>query len=392
MCTSTSEPVILTAALIQLGSIAVERNTPEQCLAIQEIPNSVLRVLVFRDQYSGAWTDLLQGPVKMLLAEAPFDQLAAADVLDIWDRQYLSLRMRKEKPEHADLFIFSVRLADSVCTQVLKQSGTDGKYMEPRTQDGCEPCPGYQVIWLPRRTFSEARVAQTATPQNTTLVRNGDRYGLRVTPKDAEAVHGLHRPELQFLQASDLKKYKMGPTPYGTSKQSIATLCNKWGWSARPVGPQGQTADRTGTMWAMQASCPPPAWIFQLAHGDILISAEDAPLQAQVKPQPVLASQKTIQSLKQQSPASSAEDPWAHYDPWKANGRAKELSVGQVTSIEANLERKLLAQLKPEDAPMHATVDARVSTLEQQMEQLSATVTSFQQGQQQQNQQVQQFG
>ena len=391
ICTSTSEPVILTAALVQLGSIAVERNTPEQCLAIQEIPNSVLRVLVFRDQFSGSWSELLQSPVKKILAAAPFDEIAPADVLEVWDRQYLTLRMRKDKPEHSEIFAFNVRLTDAVCSQILKQSGSNGLFFEPRSQDGREPHHGFQVVWMPRKTFSEARVAQTATPQHTTLVRNGDRYGLRVTPTDAEAVHSLHRPELQFLEGTDLKRYKMGPMPYGTSKQSIMTLCKKWGWSARPVGPQGQTLDRSGTMWAMQASSHPPAWVYQLAHGDILISAEDVAPPTLAKPQPVLASQKTMQSLKQHGPAESSEDPWAHYDPWKSGNRNnKELSVGQVTSIEANLERKLIAKLANEDAPMHPSVDARVTNLEQKMEQLSANLTTFQQGQQQQNQQVQQ--
>ena len=389
VCTVTNEPVIVTAALVQLGAMAVERNTPEQCPAIQEVPNSVLRVLVFRDQYPTKWADFCQGPAKHVLERPPFDQIASSEVLDVWDRQYLSLRMRREKPEHAELFSCNVRLADQVCQQVLQQSGVDGTYFEPRTQDGRSPHPGFQVVWLPRKTFGEAKVAQTSTAQGTMLVRNGDRYGLRVKPDEAEKVHQLHRPELQFLQGSDLKKYKMGPLPYGSTKQSIMTLCKRWGWQARPIGPQGQTADRCGTMWALQAAQNPPSWVYQLAHGDVLISPEDVTVQQQARPIPVLASQKTLQSLTQPAAAVSQDDPWLHYDPWKGTGKTKELSVGQVTSIEANVEKRVMAKIQSEDATMTA-VDSRVNALEQQLEQLSSSVTAFQQGQTQQNQQVQQ--
>ena len=378
VCTTTSEPVIVTAALVQLGATAVERNMPDQCIAIQEVPNSVLRVLVFRDQFPGQWKDFASGPVKIILDHAPFDQVAASDVLDIWDRQFLSLRMRKEKPSDAELFVFNVRLADTVCGAVLSESGRDGLYYEPRSQDGREPHPGFQVVWLPRKSCGEAKVAQTATSQTTTLVRNGDRYGLRVKPEDAEAVHQQHRPELQFLQGSDLKKFKMGPMPYGSTKQSIMNLCKRWGWQARPIGPQGQTADRSGTMWALQSAQSPPSWVYQLAHGDVLISPEEVAAQPVAQPMSVLASQKTLMSLKQPHQAPTSDDPWLHHDPWKSTARPKELSVGQVHSIEANLEKKLIAKLQPGDANM-SEVDERVSVLEQQIEQLTTSVQAFQQ-------------
>ena len=224
-----------------------------------------------------------------------------------------------------------------------------------------------------------------------TLVRSGDRYGLRVENQLAEKVHQIHRPDLQFLQGTDLKRYKMGPMPYGSTKQSIVNICNKCGWVARPIGPQGQTIDRSGTMWAMQAANPPASWIYQLAHGDVLISPEENAPAEHIPQVQVLASTKTLQSLKQKSLAEVKNDPWLHTDPWKQQTptKGREVSVGQVAAIESQVEKRVLAKTTEADASM-SNVDSRVTQLEQQLEKMQGDMQTFQQQQVSQNQTVQQ--
>ena len=246
-----------------------------------------------------------------------------------------------------------------------------------------------------RRIFVKQFVARQTTDIPTTLVRSGNRYGLRVAHHKAEEVHNVHRPDLLYLPGADLKKYRVAPLPFGSTKQSITNLFQKVGWKARPIGPQGQTKDRQGTQWLVQASEDPTHSVYQLAHGDILITPEmvgNAESNAKDPSGSVVASQKRIQSLKSHSSwqvdaAQGKPDPWGKHDPWQSRSQ-KEISVGQMASIQANLEASLDRKLQERsgDVAMQDEVENRVQALEQQVQQLTTNVQGYQQQQNQHNQ------
>ena len=93
-----------------------------------------------------------------------------------------------------------------------------------------------------------------------------------------------------------------------------------------------------------------------------------------------------MQSLKgpwQLAAQQGKEDPWKHRDPWQ-NGSSKELSVGQVASLQANLEAMVDRKLQDkgvDDSNMTDDVDQRVQSLETQVSQLTQNMQSFQQQQ-----------
>ena len=341
-CNATQEPVILTVAMYQIGKQEVSRNLPQQCVEIEEVENQVLRILVFRDQHCNEWDEFVKGPVKMLMNMVPFRDLPPQAILDVWDRQFVNLRMQKESPIDSKVFVVNMRILKEHASDIMNTSGTSGVFVEPRTSNGRQPDDNYQVIWLPKKNFSEASVAKQVTKVNAVLVRYGDKYGLRVRNDHAEQVHAEHRPDLQYLDGTALKKYRVGPLPYGSTKQSIINAFAKWGWAARPVGPQGQSGDRSGTMWLVQSTSDPSHWVFQMHHGDVLISPESSVQSASVRPT-VIASAKTIQCLKEASKPAGVRkdipDPWMHKDPWQSYASSsKELSVGQVATMQAQLE------------------------------------------------------
>ena len=148
-------------------------------------------------------------------------------------------------------------------------------------------------------------------------------------------------------------------------------------------------------LWILQASEDPSHWVYQLAHGDVLITPMENARAAEPQQVAVLASAKTLQTLKlgvkDQTHDDAQEDPWTHYDPWQGPvaKTSKELSVSQFAAMEANLEQKLATKLRPADTDMSA-VDTRVMELEQKVEQLAATVQTNQVHSQQQAQSVQQ--
>ena len=394
-CRETNEPMLITCALVQLGVKEVSRNIPSQCLAVQEVANTVIKVMVYKDQYGDTWDSFVEKPVKTLLAQAPFDQIDPQSILDVWDRQYLNTKLGKTAVKDASLFAVSIRVDASVAEQIVNHSGKDGKYFEPRNSNGRQPSHLYQVIWLYQKTYGEAMLARQTTETATTLVRNGDRYGLRVLNEEAEKVHKSHRPDLQFLPGAELRKYRLAPIPYGSTKQSLSAIFKKWQWPARPVGPQGQTADRSGMVWLVQASEEPSHWIYQLAHGDVLITQEpQGNVTSKEVRSEVMASQKTLQTLQQKIHPWQIEaqkgnpDPWRHKDPWQsAASSSREISVGQIAAIQSNLEAVLEKKIQERsDVNMTDDVEHRVQDLESQMQQMANNMQQYQQQQTQHNQ------
>eukprot|EP00438_Fugacium_kawagutii_P004348 Skav207885 [mRNA] locus=scaffold664:548451:552944:- [translate_table: standard] len=391
-CRATEEPMLFTAALLQLGQKAVARNVPHQIMEVQQVPNSVIRAVIYRDQLGGVdWDTFIRKPVKCILDSPPFVKEDAELILDVWDRQFLSNRLTKTTPETAHAFSVNLRLSKALAQRVMEASGNEGRFFEPRTEDGRKPLGDFQVVWLPKRSYAQAVVCQKTTTVPVSLVRNQDRYGLRALMAQAEAVHRQHRPEVQWIPGVELQRFRAGPWPFGSTKNSIVQICKKWGWNARPIGPVQQSADRSGCVWVMVASEPPSHWIYHLQHGDILISAEKDAQAATPVLAPVMASARTEQSLAKPSEPTKdrKDDPWVHRDPWQQNHTGKELSVGQMQAIEKSLEARLMEKIQQTDSPMEP-VDQRMTDLEAKVESLQASVAQQQTAQQQHNQTVQQ--
>ena len=394
-CNATGEPMLVTAALLQLGGKQVSRNVPAKCLEIKEVENAVLKVMVYKDQYAQDWATFIDKPVRQLLQLPPFDQVAPQDVLDVWDRQYLNHRLAKTPVQDATLFAVCIRVTKQVANTLMEQGGKDGIYLEPRNPTGRLPDQSCQVIWLHKKSYPEAMLAKQTTSNGPTLVRSGDRYGLRVNQTHAESVHAMHRPDIAFVPGAEMKRFKVAPVPYGTTKQSLSAVFQQWGWQARPIGPQGQTKDRLGMIWGVVAATQPTHWVYQLAHGDVLITPEETPQSSNIhKGPPVVASEKTLQSLSKPVPTWQTEakkglpDPWKHYDPW-SNNQTRELSNGQVASIQASLEAVIDRKLQDRhgaDDGMGDDMEQRVQVLEQQVNQLTQNVNTFQQQQTHHNQ------
>eukprot|EP00438_Fugacium_kawagutii_P026185 Skav211359 [mRNA] locus=scaffold677:324547:329223:- [translate_table: standard] len=390
-CRTTSEPMLVTMATFQIGAKQIVRNMPMQCPEVPQVDNQVMRLVAFQDQWQGSWADFAKGPVKAILAHEMFADIPRDSVLDVWDRQFLSNRMTRSQPDSAMSFAVNMRLTIAQAKLVHEASGTSGLYAEPRTADGRSPDPKFQVVWAGRKNFAETKVMQKTIEQPTFLVRHAERYGLRVQQSEAQAVHQAVKPEVPFLPGTGLTKFRVGPLPYGATRTSLLQVCKLWNWAARPISPISQSNDRSGTIWMFQATHPPPSWVYQMQHGEILITQEQEPEPPSQRMPTLLASDRTWQSLKKAESSASNDDPWVHGDPWQHKPR-QEVSVGQMHALEQTIEKRVLAKIqteKTEDIDMPPVIDARVSQLEQRLEDLTTSVTAFQNNQAQQNQQVQ---
>eukprot|EP00435_Cladocopium_sp_Y103_P066284 s1305_g28.t1 len=385
MCIPTQEPIIVSGYMYQLGAMEVRRFEPDEKIAVEQINTEVVRCLVFRDQAGPLWESMQKQPVKTVFGQEPQLQANSANkspVIDVWDRQWMTKRFEKSKAPTADLFAFTFRMAIDSVDALLAASGTGGIYYEPRSHCGRRPNETYHVTWLPNMSFQEAKYAQQTAPHATSLTRHGDRYGLRSDAVHAQPIHDKFRPETPLLLGNK-SIFTIGPLPYSTTKEGVAKLLKTWQWDARPLQPRGRSPDANGIQWTIQAVEDPAFWIYNLQHGDVLITKQQQP---KVEPPTgqfaVIASKKTLDHLGQQ-------DPWLQQDPWQPQQHVKptsshmpaaqpSITTAQLANMEASLERKLLTTLHAKTPEVDATMEPsaleeRVSQLEHQLSQVQVS-------------------
>ena len=209
-------------------------------------------------------------------------------------------KLGRAQASQAEVFAFLVRATETFATQLMHNAAVDGIYVEPRTMDGRKPDPAFRVVWMPRLSLAQVRLARSQTEAKTTVVRMGARFGLRVDREQAETVHAQHRPDLMFLDGHELRWYN-----------GLKHI----GWNARPVQSMSQMQVQEGIFWQVTAPQEPSHWLYQMKHGDILIakldSQKEAPLPSMTN---IIASKQTITKLAQ-----------THHDP-------RPLRIAQIAS------------------------------------------------------------
>ena len=398
MSATTGEPMLVTAALLQLGTQVVSRHVPVESFALEEIQTRVLKVIVYKDEWPTPWAGFIQHPVKAvfehhLMQHEAFPQ--TEHILDVWDRQSLDAKLARTQIGQAEVFAFLVRVTEKFADHLMPSAAVDGIYFEPRTMDGRKPAPQFHVIWMPRKTLAEVRFARSQTEAKTTIVRMGPRLGLRVSREHAEQAHKQHRPDLMFLDGQELRPYKVGPFPYGSTKASLSKGFKHLGWNARPVQPIAQMQVHEGIFWQVMAPQEPSHWIYQMKHGDILIAKIEDQREVPIPSyNNIIASKKTIANLTHTGQASGV-DPWLTQDPWQSSKKSVQhtpqpsVTPVQLAALEQRLEQKIQAtSADPKEEQMQVDQSARIEALEQQVHSLTQNFSSFQHQQQKVNHQI----
>lgn len=407
----TGEPILITARIVQIGNEVVTRNLPQHQTSVEEVETTVIRAVLFRDEISGKWGDIVEKPVRHILQQLGLDSIGA--VLDVWDRQFLDHKMAKSSAAKSDIFVASFRIAEVDWKPLMMSSGNQGLYIEPRSPDGRSPSGDYRVTWLPRTDKASAIANVQSSDVPVCLARSGLKYGLRSLTQDAEKVHNSHKSHLPFLDTTSVLKYVAGPFPFGATRSSLQKVFGTWQWNARPVQPKGRSADGTGISWEIHASQAPECLVYSMKHGDIIISEISKPKKAfEHSRQDILASAKTLSMLRSQ-PAGSVRnpeidpfvvnDPWATYAPVSKVPRVSTVSQQVVNKspsmdvVAATIDRKIaeaFSSVHPKppglDEEMPSAVDSRVDHLEGRLAQLEQAVSGHHQQQAQHQAQVQQ--
>ena len=406
-CERTGEPFIGTARLVQIGSSEVSRHTPKDQTKVEEVTTAVCRIVCFRDELDMPWDRFIGKPVKVVMETLGFDgQQEAKAVVDVWDRQFLTPKLERQQPKQSEVFMVCIRFADTDVASLMSKSGTQGVYIEPRSQDGRSPSADFRVVWMTKMDRATVVTAQQTTPVWSCLVRSGNRYGLRTTCAEAQTLHEAHKPSTPYLDSNNLVHYTVGPFPFGANRSSLSKVFAQWSWQARPLQPRGKSSDGCGIVWEVQAANPPPYEVYNMAHSDVLIS-EIPKKKQQGRTQPdIVASAKTLAALRtgiastQPNPQSGGDpfellDPWASYTPITKQAKTTPVAPTSHTPsldfVNASVDRKVAAVMAQVDRKLADTDLHMVGPMDERVDSLETRLMTLEQAVQAQHSQQQQY-
>ena len=123
------EPILITAAMLQIGSQPIQRHRPDTCVKIGEVETQVVRMLVYRDQVKIDWASFMQGPVRAAVSLEAMSVVPQDSILDIWDQQYVDKFFRKTAPKDVFMFAATLRLQGDAAQRLLDLSGQQGLFV-----------------------------------------------------------------------------------------------------------------------------------------------------------------------------------------------------------------------------------------------------------------------
>ena len=329
-CSSVNQqPVLLHGHLVQLGAQPIVPVFTKESPGVHDVPVTCARVTVFADQWPQDWSSLADHPFKQVLQVLlPLQTCRSEDcqcgrwhpdgmdgnqdvILDVFRRQFFTEAGRPTKHAQANHFSVQTRYLKSQELALLRLSGQNGVFIEPRIQDASSPSDEFQVVWLPQASFASAQHQLQCEPMGLGLARSGRRFGLRVAAKDFQALFQKLKPEGQFLSPGTRQTWHCGPFPFGSDRKSIGRVFAEWKWQARPLQPAKPIAN--GVMWLVQSVTDPPQTVYNMQHGQVMISKCDSVRAGMADNGTVIGPQSTIELCA----SNTAVDPWTVQDPWQ---------------------------------------------------------------------------
>ena len=325
-------------------------------------PVACARLTVYQDQLELSWEQFQLQPVKLLLQLLPPlgkcvhdpceceawhprpDEDNPDALLDVFRRQFFTAAGKPTKPNGADHYGVMIRYRKSQELALLRYSGRNGIFVEPKTEDATFPSSDFQVVWVPM-DFSAIQHAAQCEPNSIGIARNGSKYGIRVKAEHFQQVFAALKPDALFLAPGKRTSFLCGPWPYGADRKALAKVFRSWGWEARPLQPANTV--HGGLMWLVQAISPPVQNMYALAHGQVVISTCQEDSVQVPKPRDHFVP-KQVQTLCATTPAV---DPLVKDDPWKSAltkvpPAAKPMAAAdQLQDIEKRIEHAILSKI-----------------------------------------------
>ena len=391
-CTANNQPVLLAGLLVQLGQTMVGPYRSVSGPEVPSVPVACARISVFQDQWPSDWESFGEHPVRSILeALQPLqtcrlencgctkwhptaDDSPTDAVLDVFRRQFFTDAGRPVKASQSTHFSVQIRYLKSQEHSLLKLSGCQGVFVEPRSPDATMPSDEFQVVWVPQATCPEVMHQAQCEPMSLGVARSGRRFGIRVQAQNFQSIFSKIKPDGQFLAPGQRMTWHCGPWPFGSDRRTLGKVFQSWSWQARPLQPAKSVEG--GVMWLVQSITEPPQSVWNMQHGQVVVSRCES-VSAGLAQDPTVIGPKSTVDLC----SGAQSDPWLLKDPWTQAVRTVPLPAApsvctQLQEIEERVEQSILQKLPAEkmDTDEH---DTRIQLLEQQMQQLATRQQSL---------------
>lgn len=214
--TSTGEPVLMTACLVQKGEQSVARSVPTMKQSVDQVNTQVVKIMLYRDQADQPWETIMTKPIRYVLDHTPAlqvcrqedcscqswhmtDESPSEPIIDVWARDFTTLQYTKVKASEASVFTCHMRLTEEAFKQVIPLSSKAGIYYEPRTPDGRKHDPSYFTCWMAKQSYQEVQASKSTAPVACSIIRVQNRYGLCTHSQHGQQLHEHCKPGRVFL-------------------------------------------------------------------------------------------------------------------------------------------------------------------------------------------------
>ena len=221
ICAANCEPMLIEAAMYQLGHHPASKAVASKVVTLQSIDTCTAKIAIFRDQAKAEWDEIVSHPLRYIMQKIPLITLCGKAVcdlkcgcwrvpdgtelkdplLEVWNRQWLNLAFSQSSPKDAEVYSVTVRLPKSIEANLQQFSGVDGIYIEPKAIDGRMVSNDYHVVWVAKASFSQAALYRQTIPGVVGIARIAGKYGLRCLASDSQSVHSAVKPDSPYLPA-----------------------------------------------------------------------------------------------------------------------------------------------------------------------------------------------
>ena len=160
--------VVIATCVHFLGTAkAILRGADQEEIATES--TSALAFTAWRSETTDSlWSDLCEGPLRAIWKFFAIEP-AKTVVTRPWGRSWRADGHQVD-PDHAESFQVHVRVYTSVVAAILAQSGSQGVFVNPKTNDGTIIDPSYAIVWLRDQDRGQALEAAKKIPEQAGLV------------------------------------------------------------------------------------------------------------------------------------------------------------------------------------------------------------------------------
>ncbi len=220
--------------VVHLGDIKATR-TPITEVKVEADTGIDLQVAVHLEHLTEPqWSELMNGPVKMLLRTLNPDNSLA--IQHVGFRRW-TLKRSRAVPDNADYFAVTVTVKQSEVQQWLKRSGltTPPIFVSPRML-GTEADNQYRILWMGRDGGLAAAIA--ATPKvidHCGVVYKSPSFGIRVVKARYQSAYAELKPGSSYKPSpvSTPKHFLLQGTPKNLHQGSLQEISQELKWGFR---------------------------------------------------------------------------------------------------------------------------------------------------------------